>query len=134
MDRESISAMVEGARQRLEASGIQVKDGRGKKKLTATLPTKKQIMSLPLTKVHPTHAATAAKAIGPQVEAARRNYENAKVRAHYAFTEQGARQARAKVLSQLAKIQRETSGRNVERALAGMDAVLARALKDEEEA
>jgi len=122
MDRTSIEEVVRVTREKLKDSGVQVKEGRGKKVLTATLPTKEQIMSLPLTKVHPTHAASAAKAIGPQVEAARRNYELAKVRAHYAFTEYGARQARAKVLEQLRKVVDETTARNIVRAEEGRKA------------
>jgi hypothetical protein len=126
MDRHAIQEVVAVAREKLKDSGVQVKEGRGKKKLTATLPTIQQIANLPMSKVHPTHAAAAAKAIGPQVEAARRNYENAKVRAHYAFTEYGARQARAKVIEKLRGVEAATTGRNVARAEEGRKVKAAR--------
>jgi hypothetical protein len=122
MSREALLTVVEDARQKLKESGVQVKEGRGKKKLTATLPTKQQIMNLPTVKVSPVLAAIGAKAAAPIVEKARRDYALAKLRADYAFGEMSAKQRRAKAIEILRGVESATEGRNVARAEEGRKA------------
>jgi hypothetical protein len=126
MSREAIVAIVEDAREKLNESGVKVREGRGKKRLQATLPSNELIMNLPTVKESPALAAVGARAAAPIVEKARRDYALAKLRADYAFGQMSAKERRAKAIAILRGVESATAGRNVARAEEGRKVKAAR--------